>query len=55
MANTSEAADKAAFLVEDADGRLDGRSEDAGSGRGLARTSVVLRVPVRNSTACYAT
>ena len=46
VANTSEAADKAAVLVEDADGRVDNRSEDAGSERGLARTSVVLRVPV---------
>jgi len=45
VANTSEAADKAAVLVEDADGRVDNRSEDAGSERGLARTSVVLRVP----------
>lgn len=45
-ANTSEAADKAAVLVEEADGRVDSRSEDAGSDRGLARTSVVLRVPV---------
>lgn len=44
--NTSEAADKAAVLVEEADGRVDSRSEDAGSNRGLARTSVVLRVPV---------
>jgi hypothetical protein len=46
VSNTSEAADKAAVLVEDADGRVDSRSEDAGSDRGLARTSVVLRVPV---------
>ena len=44
--NTSEAADKAAILAEDADGRVDSRSEDAGSERGLARTSMVLRVPV---------
>jgi uncharacterized protein DUF4349 len=44
--NTSEAADKAAVIVEDADGRVDSRSEDAGSGKGRARTSVVLRVPV---------
>jgi hypothetical protein len=44
--NTSEAADKAAVIVEDADGRVDSRSEDAGSVRGLARTSIVLRVPV---------
>ncbi len=46
VSNTSEAADKAAVLVEDADGRVDRRSEDAGSNRGLARTAVVLRVPV---------
>jgi hypothetical protein len=46
VSNTSEAADKAAVLVENADGRVDNRSEDAGSNRGLARTSVVLRVPV---------
>jgi hypothetical protein len=46
VSNTSEAADKAAVLVEHADGRVDSRSEDAGSERGLARTSVVLRVPV---------
>ncbi|MBY0290093.1 MAG: DUF4349 domain-containing protein [Mycobacteriaceae bacterium] len=46
VANTSEAADKAAVMVEDADGRVDSRSENAGSASGLARTSVVLRVPV---------
>jgi hypothetical protein len=46
VSNTSEAADKAAVMVEDSDGRVDSRSEDAGSDRGLARTSVVLRVPV---------
>jgi hypothetical protein len=46
VSNTSEAADEAAVLVEKADGRVDSRSEDAGSDRGLARTSVVLRVPV---------
>lgn len=46
VSNTSEAADKAAVMVEDADGRVDSRSEDAGSERGLARTSIVLRVPV---------
>jgi hypothetical protein len=46
VSNTSEAADKAAVLVEKADGRVDSRSEDAGSNRGLARTSVTLRVPV---------
>jgi hypothetical protein len=46
VSNTSEAADKAAVMAEDADGRVDSRSEDAGSDRGLARTSVVLRVPV---------
>jgi hypothetical protein len=46
VSNTSEAADKAAVFVEKADGRVDSRSEDAGSNRGLARTSIVLRVPV---------
>ena len=46
VANTSEAADKAAVMVEEDDGRVDSRSEDAGSDRGFARTSVVLRVPV---------
>jgi hypothetical protein len=44
--DVSEAADKAAVMVEDSDGRVDSRTEDAGSDRGLARTSVVLRVPV---------
>lgn len=46
VANTSEAADKAAVMVEDSDGRVDSRAEDAGSTQGLARTSVTLRVPV---------
>jgi hypothetical protein len=46
VADTSEAADKAAVLVEKADGRVDSRSEDAGSAGGFARTSEVLRVPV---------
>lgn len=46
VSNTSEAADKAAVMAEDSDGRVDSRTEDAGSDRGLARTSVVLRVPV---------
>jgi hypothetical protein len=45
VANPSEAADQAAVVVEHADGRVDSRSEDAGSGAGRARTSVVLRVP----------
>lgn len=45
VADTSEAADKAAVIVEDADGRVDSRSEDAGSGSGRAHTSIVLRVP----------
>ncbi|MCX2932466.1 DUF4349 domain-containing protein [Mycobacterium sp. CVI_P3] len=45
VANPTEAADKAAVLVANADGRVDGRSEDAGSGTGRARSSVVLRVP----------
>ena len=46
VANTSEAADKAAVLVEKVSGRVDSRSEDAGSTGGFARTSEVLRVPV---------
>jgi type IV secretory pathway VirB10-like protein len=46
VSNTSEAADKAAVLAEEADGRVDSRSEDAGSEKGLARTAIVLRVPV---------
>lgn len=41
----SKAADEAAVMVEKADGRVDSRSEDAGSGTGRAVTSVVLRVP----------
>ena len=45
VANPSEAADKAAVIVEKAEGRVDSRSEDAGSGTRRARTSVVLRVP----------
>jgi len=45
-ADISAAADKAAVLVENADGRVDSRSEDAGSDQALAQTSVVLRVPV---------
>lgn len=46
VSDTSEAADKSAVMVENSDGRVDSRTEDAGSDRGLARTSVVLRVPV---------
>ena len=46
VVNTSAAADKAAVMVEDAGGRVDSRSENAGSDRGFAQTSVVLRVPV---------
>jgi uncharacterized protein DUF4349 len=46
VADVSGAADKAAVMVEESDGRVDSRTEDAGSDRGLARTSVVLRVPV---------
>lgn len=41
----SAAADEAAVIVERADGRVDSRSEDAGSGSGRAVTSIVLRVP----------
>lgn len=43
--NPSEAADKAAGLAESANGRVESRSEDAGSGSGRARTSIVLRIP----------
>lgn len=43
--NPSEAADKAADLAESAKGRVESRSEDAGSGTGRARTSIMLRVP----------
>jgi hypothetical protein len=43
--NVSEAADKAAVIVETAGGRVDSRSEDAGSNSRQAQTSVVLRVP----------
>jgi hypothetical protein len=46
VADTSEAADKAAVMAENSDGRVDSRTEDAGSDRDAARTSVVLRVPV---------
>jgi hypothetical protein len=45
VANPGEAADKAAVAAEDAKGRLDSRTDDAGSGTARARTSVVLRVP----------
>lgn len=45
VANPADAADKAAVIVENADGRVDSRTEDAGSGTGRARSSVVLRVP----------
>lgn len=41
----SAAADDAAVIVERVDGRVDSRTEDAGSGTGRAVTSVVLRVP----------
>jgi hypothetical protein len=45
VAQPAEAADKAAVLVANANGRVDNRTEDAGSGTGRARSSVVLRVP----------
>lgn len=45
-ADPSGAADEAAEIVERADGRVDSRSEDAGSGTGRAVTSIALRVPV---------
>ena len=43
--NPAEAADKATATVDNAQGRVDSRSTDAGSGAGRARTSMVLRVP----------
>ena len=46
VADPSAAADQAAVIVEDADGRVDSRTEDSGSGTGRALTSIVLRVPV---------
>ncbi|WP_199203256.1 DUF4349 domain-containing protein, partial [Mycobacterium sp. shizuoka-1] len=45
VAQPTEAADKAAVIVANAGGRVDNRSEDAGSGTARARSSVVLRVP----------
>ena len=41
----SAAADEAAVIVEREDGRVDSRSENAGSGTGRAVTSMVLRIP----------
>ncbi|GAB5897297.1 DUF4349 domain-containing protein [Mycolicibacterium mageritense] len=40
------AADKAATITTDAGGRIDSRSEDAGSSSGRAHVAMVLRVPV---------
>ena len=45
VGNPAEAADKATTTVDNAQGRVDSRSQDAGSGAGRARTSMVLRVP----------
>jgi Domain of unknown function (DUF4349) len=45
-ADTSAAADKAATIATDAGGRVDSRSEDAGSDSNRARVTTVLRVPV---------
>lgn len=45
VAHPTEAADQAAVIVENAKGRVDSRTEDAGSGTGRARSSVVLRIP----------
>lgn len=45
-ANTTGAADRAVSITTDAGGRVDRRSEDAGSSSGRARISLVLRVPV---------
>lgn len=46
VGNPSEAADQAAVIAESANGRVDRRTEDAGTGRGRASTTIVLRVPV---------
>ncbi|WP_372517084.1 DUF4349 domain-containing protein [Mycolicibacterium frederiksbergense] len=43
--NPAVAADKAVSLAADAGGRVDSRSEDAGSSSGRAHISLVLRVP----------
>lgn len=45
VADPVQAADRATVIVEDVQGRVDSRTEDAGSGTGRARASVVLRVP----------
>ena len=45
VANPAAAADQAAAVVANMGGRVDSRTEDAGSGTGRARSSVVLRVP----------
>lgn len=45
-ADTAAAADKAVSIATDAGGRVDRRSEDAGSRSGRAHISLVLRVPV---------
>ncbi|MEE6165521.1 DUF4349 domain-containing protein [Mycolicibacterium sp. 120322] len=45
-ADTTAAADKATTIVTDAGGRMDSRSEDAGSSSGRAHVALVLRVPV---------
>ncbi|WP_328351899.1 DUF4349 domain-containing protein [Mycobacterium sp. NBC_00419] len=45
VADPAEAGDKATTIVDTQQGRVDSRSEDAGSGTGRARTTMVLRVP----------
>lgn len=45
VTNPAEAADKAGAIVGKVGGRVDSRTENAGSDTGRARTSVVLRVP----------
>jgi hypothetical protein len=45
-ADTAAVADKATAIVTDAGGRVDSRSEDAGSNSGRAHVAMVLRVPV---------
>jgi len=45
VGNPVTAADKAAVIATETGGRVDTRSEDAGSGTGRAHTTLVLRVP----------
>ncbi|MBO0677879.1 DUF4349 domain-containing protein [Mycolicibacterium sp. S2-37] len=45
VADPADAADKAADIVDTAQGRVDSRTDDAGSGTGRATSTVTLRVP----------